>query len=131
MDITDEGYIGTDPIYQNHAYDTLAPMASEDPVEAYAEAVAADWEAALPVKSVDTRLDATPASSLQYTEDQSRFDATVNGPAEPVEPEEPVEPDDDPVDASSSGSFSSGAEASSFSSGASDSSSINTESSGS
>lgn len=37
-------YIGTDPIYQNHANDVDAPLASEDPAVAALEQLAKDYE---------------------------------------------------------------------------------------
>lgn len=65
-DAPDEGYIGVDPIYQNHAWDTEAPLLSGTKAEEVAQA----WEESLPVKSVDLSVNPNAVSTLHPLADQ-------------------------------------------------------------
>lgn len=62
----DDAYVGTDPIYQNHAYDSQKPMTEGTKHEA----VAAEWEANQAVKATDLAVDQTPVSALSDGADE-------------------------------------------------------------
>lgn len=103
--MSDESYIGVDPEYKNHAYDTDAPLPSEDPAVAEREQVAAEYiaEAAVePPLPEPPFVSAEPAAEPEpeetpAEEPEAPAEVQIEAPAEEpqIEQEATVEPQGD------------------------------------
>jgi len=89
--MSDESYIGVDPEYQNHAYDTDAPLSSEDPAVADREQVAVEYIAEAAVQPPPPEHPFEPAAPAEELEVEAPVEPEAATEEAPVKPEAAAE----------------------------------------
>lgn len=79
--VTEEGYVGTDPIYQNYAEDTHKPLAAEDGPEADAEEAFVDAYEGEPNEGSDLLKENYEATSRTDKKDEEPQEQSSPEPA--------------------------------------------------